>query len=211
MKKLMMIVVAVVAAAAFAEGRDGVMHSIEWSANNLASAVNWYDGVIAGEGGVATFEKSNYGTITQNIPGWTLSGLDTVDLSSKTVTGEAITFVGAAFLRNNGGTPIFLCNLEGSAGASLTKSGAGTMQLAQPLHGFVVVTNALGKLISTNDSGTCSPIRRSCCLAAPLPGIRRSMRARSQLRRGRARLKRRCSCEAPRGWKWRAATPQRPR
>ena len=73
MRKLM-VAAAVTVIAAFAEGRDGVMHSIEWSANNLASGVNWYDGVIAGEGGVATFEKSNYGTITQNIPGWTLSG-----------------------------------------------------------------------------------------------------------------------------------------
>lgn len=133
--------------------QDGVLHSVDWSAVKLSSSVNWYDGVIAGEGGVATFEKSNLATITQNIPGWTLSGLDTLDLS-KTLTGEGITFVGSAFLRNTGGTLTILCPIEGSAGASLTKSGAGSMQTAQPFHGFAVVTNALGKLVSTNDSGT---------------------------------------------------------
>ena len=152
MKKLMM-VAAVAAVAAFAEQRDGVMHSVDWSAVKLSSSVNWYGGVIAGEGGVAAFEKSNLATITQDIPGWTLSGLDTVDLS-KTLTGEGITFVGAAFLRNISGTLSILCPIEGSAGASLTKSGAGSMQTAQPFYGFAVVTNALGKLVSTNDSGT---------------------------------------------------------
>jgi len=117
---------------------DGTCSPCAYSDNDRrwSNASFWHDGVVAGDGGVATLRndwqtQSYCGKITNDVEDLTLSGISIVNTVE--LYGWPITMTGDSFIELTSGAKFTLgAILDGGGTATLSKRGAGTIKFTDP-------------------------------------------------------------------------------
>ena len=165
--KSLLIAVASAGLVASAEPVDGTVWQCRNFSDNRVSPVKWMEywswqnGVVASDGGVATFLTA--GNVEQTVDGLTLKGIDFTTCATPYLYGKAITLTGDdAFLKgtvyNANGvwtvcTPRVELQLQGTGANTVTKTGGANYILIHPITSIGTLVLDDGSLTMTNSAG----------------------------------------------------------
>ena len=146
---------------------DGTVWQCRNFSDNRASPVKWKDywswqnGVVASDGGVATFLFA--GNVEQTVDGLTLKGVDFTTCATPYFYGKALTLTGDdAFLKGsvynvngvwNTCTPRVELQLQGTGANTVTKTGGANYILIHPITSIGTLVLDDGSLTMTNSAG----------------------------------------------------------